>query len=257
MTKFFDKTQMGGDKEAFRTTCWTEIHNVGTDDAVLRAEITSNLLKKYWKPVYCHLRRKGYNNETAKDLTQGFFSDLVLGGKLIQHADKNKGRFRNFLLTALDRYAVNVYRKETAAKRSPPGQKVSLEIAEVPDLSIIETEIASDQAFHYTWASELLDQVLAKVKEDCYCTGKESHWEVFSDRVLAPIFYNEKAPPMTEICLKHGVENESKASNMIVTVKRLFHKLLEDQLRKFVQSEAEVKEEFDELIKILSKNSAR
>ena len=253
MPEFRDKTAMGGDKDAFQTTCWTEIHDAGTDDEDLRTQIIGNLLQKYWKPVYCHLRHKGYSNESAKDLTQGFFCKLVLSRELVLRADKSKGRFRTFLLTALDRYATNVYRKETAAKRSPAGVKVSLEVTELPELSNVESEVQPEQVFHYAWASELLDQALTKVKEDCYSTGRATHWEVFSDRVLASIFDDSKTLSMPEICARHGIDSEAKASNMIVTVKRRFRTVLRNCLRRFVQTDSEVEGEFNELIKILSK----
>ena len=117
MAKRHDKTTMGGAKHTFQTTLWSEIQNVKTLDEDKRQIIIGNFLKKYWKPVYCYIRRKGYDNEPAKDLTQGFFHEIVLGHNLIQQADQTKGRFRTFLLTTLDRYVTNVYRRETAQKR--------------------------------------------------------------------------------------------------------------------------------------------
>lgn len=257
MARFYDKTAMGGGEERFQTTRWTEIYHAKTDDETLRTTIVGNLLKRYWKPVYCHLRRKGYTNESAKDLTQGFFCELVLGRELIQQADKTKGKFRTFLLTALDRYATNIYHKKTAAKRSHAGRMMSLETTELPDLPIAESEISPEQAFHYAWVSELLDEVLAEVKQECHSTGKAIHWEVFNAKVIGPIFDDTKAPSLKDICTKYGIDSEAKASNMIVTVKRRFRTVLKRQLQQFVQSDTDVEGEFDELIKILSKNKAR
>ena len=93
------------------------------------------LLKLYWKPVYCFLRRKGYDNESAKDLTQDFFHEVVLGRDLIQRADPSKGRFRSFLLTALKRYLINAAEARRAQKRIPSEKLVSLngiDPAEIP-----------------------------------------------------------------------------------------------------------------------------
>jgi len=69
-----DKTTMGGSREMFQTTCWTEIISAKTTDQARQKLIINNLLSRYWKPVYCYLRRKGHSNESAKDLTQGFFT---------------------------------------------------------------------------------------------------------------------------------------------------------------------------------------
>jgi RNA polymerase sigma-70 factor (ECF subfamily) len=256
MSKFYDRTAMGGPIEVFQTTCWSDIHDAGSRDKALRTAIIDKLLRQYWKPVYCYLRRKGYSNESAKDLTQGFFHEVVLGRELIQKADETKGRFRTFLLAALDRYVANVYRKETASKRSPTDIIVKLQDSELPDLPKNQSQAKPEQVFHYAWASQLLDQVLTRLKDECYRTGKEIHWEIFNARVLAPIFDIGQTPSIAELCAKYGIDSETQASNMIITVKRRFRATLQRCLRQFVQSDSEVQTEFNELMKILSKGGA-
>jgi RNA polymerase sigma-70 factor (ECF subfamily) len=110
-------TTMGGGKSSFRTTCWTQIAAAGADDEVVRQAVFEGLFRACWRPVYCYPRRKGDSNEQAKDLTQGFFQEIMLRGKLLAHADRGKGRFRTFLLTALEHYRTNVHQKGTARKQ--------------------------------------------------------------------------------------------------------------------------------------------
>jgi hypothetical protein len=69
MSKCLEKTSIGGPKEGFQATQWSEIFNAKTADDVRRRAIIDTLLRKYWKPVYCYIRRKRYDNEQAKDLT--------------------------------------------------------------------------------------------------------------------------------------------------------------------------------------------
>ena len=88
-----DYTDLGGAGYAFMTTHWSLIESIRTGDDSSHALIGS-LLKNYWKPIYCYLRRHGYGNEEAKDLTQAFFHEIVLGNELVQQADQRKGRFR-------------------------------------------------------------------------------------------------------------------------------------------------------------------
>ena len=97
---------MGGMGQAFLTTCWSLIGNIQSAGDRNHALI-GVLLEKYWKPAYCFLRSKGYDNEEAKDLTQGFFCEIVLNKNLVQRADQAKGRFRTFLLHALSQYVIN------------------------------------------------------------------------------------------------------------------------------------------------------
>lgn len=65
-------TDMGGSREAFLTTQWSLIEDIKTGQDRDRTLINF-LLKQYWKPVYCYLRRKGYDNEKAKDLSKTSF----------------------------------------------------------------------------------------------------------------------------------------------------------------------------------------
>ena len=88
-----DQTDMGGLRESFLTTHWSLIDGIQKHQDKDRLLI-SLLLERYWKPVYCYLRRKGYHNEEAKDLTQGFFHEIVLNRCLVERADSSKGRFQ-------------------------------------------------------------------------------------------------------------------------------------------------------------------
>jgi RNA polymerase sigma-70 factor (ECF subfamily) len=257
MSNRYDRTSMGGSGERFQTTCWTEILNAKTLDKTRRKEAINELLGKYWKPVYCYLRRKGYSNESAKDMTQGFFQEVVLGRELIQQANRAKGRFRTFLLTALGRYATDVYHKETAGKRLPKGQMVPLETNDAANLLQAQSESKPDEVFNYAWASEVLNQVLAKVKDDCCNAGREAYWKVFYAKVVAPIVGGAETPELRELCTKYGIESEAKVSNMIAYVKTRFRSAMTRHLRQFVQSDSEVENEFNEIFRILSKSSLR
>lgn len=247
---------MGGDGDVFQTTRWSGIRDAGTQDEQRRKHNVNNLIRKYWKPVYYYLRRKGYDNEIAKDLTQGFFYEVVLGRELIQQADQAKGRFRTFLLTALDRYVTSVHRKETAKKRLPKHGMKHLEPEILSNIPPEQLQEPPEQVFNYAWASNLLDQVLTEVRDEYCSTGMEIHWEVFRIKILEPILEDAQAPSFAEICKKYSIESESRASNMIITVKRRFGVILKRCLRQFVQSDSEIEDEYNQLIEILSKGSA-
>lgn len=256
MSKPFEKTSMGGEQEDFRTTHWSEIFNARATDDIRQKVVMEALLKKYWKPVYCCIRHRGYDNEQAKDLTQGFFHEVLLNSNLIQQADPTKGRFRTFLLTALNHHLVSMSRKEKAKKRMPKGQMLLLGSDDLPDLPETCSSMNSDQAFNYVWATQILDQVLTQVEQECNNTSKKKHWQIFHAKILSPIVKNEPSPPLRELCKKYGIENEAKASNMIVTVKRSFRRVLEDQLRHFVKTDSEIEDELNEIFAVVGKSGA-
>jgi RNA polymerase sigma-70 factor (ECF subfamily) len=249
-------TQAGGPNGAFHTTHWTEVFDARSHDEPTRLTALGHLLGSYWKPVYCYLRRKGWGHQDARDLTQGFFHEAVLGKGLIQKADRTRGRFRTFLLKSLERYAANVHRARVAKQRMPEGGFVSLngiEESTVPDMPKFASP---SELFDYAWASALLDQVLAELREECRQTGKTTHWKVFRARVLAPIMEDSVPLTLNSLCRKHRIPDAIKASNMIVTVKRRFQALLRRHVRQLVDSDREVYEEIRHLMGIFASGRA-
>ncbi len=250
-----DKTDMGGTQEAFLTTHWSLVDGIGTcDNADKSRVLVGVLLKRYWKPVYCYLRHKGYDNEQAKDLTQGFFHEVVLGRDLIQKADPSKGRFRTFLLTALSRYLISAREYETARKRIPQHKLVSLDAIDPPEFPEPMARSTPEEAFNYSWASSLIEQVLQEVETTCRDQGQAVYWLVFQNRLLRPIMERTKPPLLGEICQEYGVEDGIKASSMILTVKRRFRATLKKYLRHSVTSDEEEIDEFHEIMQFLPKS---
>jgi DNA-directed RNA polymerase specialized sigma24 family protein len=132
--KRHDHTSIGGAGKTFQTTQWSVIEKIAANGETDSQMLINDLLGKYWKPVYCYLRHKGHGNEEAKDLTQGFFQEVVLGRKLVHQASQAKGSFRTFLLTALSRYVKSVHRKEIAHKRIPKSNLMPLEDIDATEL---------------------------------------------------------------------------------------------------------------------------
>jgi RNA polymerase sigma-70 factor (ECF subfamily) len=240
---------LGPAGDAFQTTHWSEILRARTQDDARRREVLNTILERYWRPVYCYLRRKGRSDADAKDLTQGFFHEVVLGRGLLQQADRERGRFRNLLLTALTHYVTSEHRAEAARKRRPDAMNA-------PPQSKHLDRASPEDAFHHAWASALLDQVLGDVRRECCQGGKAVHWEVFRARVLGPIMEDAAPPSLADLCAAHGIVDEAKASNMIITVKRRFQAALTRRIRERVSSDAEVEEEIRDLVEILSRPGA-
>ena len=252
--RYEDFTDLGGVRESFLTTQWSVIEKVRSNDQKDKNQaLIGQLIKRYWKPVYCYVRRKGYENEEAKDIVQSFFHEVVLSRQLIQKADKGKGRFRSFLLFALNRYLKVVQRDEKAKKRIPKSKLLSEDLVDLPELMEITSGLTPEESFDYAWISELLQEVLKQVEAQCYKDGKMVHWNIFEDRVLKPIMEETEALSMEEICHKYGISDAIKASNMIVTVKRRFRSSLKERVRESVTSDEQVEEELEEIMRFVPK----
>jgi len=235
----YDNTSYMGGSSRFQTTEWTKIMS-----PQLGSSILAELYAKYWKPVYSYLRRKGFNNEDAKDLIQGFFSEKILGQQLLQKAEKPKGKFRTFLLTSLRNYATDIHRKEH------PARNLDDQIEKSTSKGDPEME------FDLVWAKELLQSVLKELEAECKSRDKNVHWQVFREWLLDPDPNKDKRD-MNEICKQYGVDNPDKAYNMIANIKVRFQKILRRRIRMSVDSDAQVDEEIRYFINIFSKSSTR
>jgi DNA-directed RNA polymerase specialized sigma24 family protein len=252
----WEKTRRRAGDTRFPSTHWSAILKARTQDENRRRLATESLIAAYWKPVYCYLRRRGYGNEEAEDLTQDFFCAFFLRAKLLQAADRKIGRFRQLLLTALKRFAQNTERDRKRQKRAPAGGILSFSSAPVERVDLPEAAAAPDEAFYYAWITDLLDQVLTEIKEQYCSSGMTRHWDIFHLKVLAPILEDVENLSMRSICQRCGVATEGQAANMLITVKRRFVSVLRRRLRDLVRSDAEAEAEFQEILRFLSGGGA-
>jgi RNA polymerase sigma-70 factor (ECF subfamily) len=254
VTGYHDKTDIGGLREAFLTTHWSLVEHIQSEDDKDRVLI-GLLLERYWKPVYCYLRHKGYDNEDAKDLTQSFFQEVVLNKDLVVRANKTKGRFRTFLLHALDQYLLNEKRRQSTKKRSPKGKLVSFDIISPPALPESVSRSSPEDSYNYAWTASILDQVLSEVEANCLEYGLELHWRVFQDKVIRPILGDTSPPTFEEICERYKIDDQKKAANMVTTIKRRLQKSLKQFIRNTATSDYEMQEEFAEIVQFFSKSA--
>jgi len=243
-----DWTDMGGIGEKFLSTHWSQVEDVKHQGDREQA-LTNSLIQRYWKPVYCYLRRKGYANERAKDLTQGFFHEVVLNRHLIERTDPALGSFRSLLLHALSHYLIDEKRRETTQKRIPKGKLVPLDVEDTEVLINNVQALDPETCFNHAWKVDLLEHALAEVKEDYSARGMETHWRLFHDRVLAPILDGFAPSPLKDVFQDYGLESETVASHMLTTVKRRLQSVLKRQVRHMALTGPAIEEELQEIQK--------
>ena len=237
---------------AFPRTNWSLIEDIQAEDGRQRVLI-GLLLEQYWKPIYCFLRRRGYDSVEAEDLTQGFLYDIILVRNLVGRADINKGRFRSFLLHTLKQYLIDRNRREKTQSSIPPQKLVSIEAVDPSTLSQSLVQSTAEDAYQYAWIKTLLGEVASNVKAACFRQGMEDHWDLFCEYILQPTF-GGTPPTLPHLCKKHGIEDTKKGSNMIVTVKRRFRRVLAQHVHSTVASDQEASEELHYFCHFLRKN---
>jgi len=151
-------TEILGRSKEFVKTSWLLVRSAG------KGEGWDPLIRLYWKPLYFYLRRKGLDNEAAKDAVQEFITSLI-ERRAIEKADPARGRFRTFLLAALDNFLTDRKRKETRQKRGGGVPVLSLDFAGGERDYALELEggESPERIAGRAWALGLLDQCLLEL----------------------------------------------------------------------------------------------
>ena len=176
----------------FTTTRWSIVLSCtdsGSDDAEAQAAL-AELCKIYWRPVFAFICRQGHSVPDAQDLTQDFFA-RVIKGRLLQSADRNRGKFRSLLLKALQRFLQDEVDKRSARKRGGDLRFVSWDdwMAEAPShLSIPKQESDNwppERIFDVRWAATVVERALRRLGDECEKRGRRRIFDVLSSCLAA------------------------------------------------------------------------
>jgi len=162
----------------FATTHWSVVLQAGQSDPARSAGALENLCRTYWYPLYAFVRRKGYAVPEAEDLTQGFFARL-LSKNFPAGIRPEGGRFRSYLLTALQHYLANEWASGNAEKRG--GGRTILSLQELNGEGQYQAEVADGETpeslYDRRWATVLLRRVRERLRQQYEAEGKS---EVYS-----------------------------------------------------------------------------
>ena len=185
-------TPFGHRHAQFVTTRWSIVLSCaesGTDQDKAHKAL-AELCKIYWRPVFAFICRQGHSVPDAQDSTQDFFAK-VLKGRLLQGADRNRGRFRSLLLTALQRFLHDEVEKRHAHKRGGDLRFVSWDdwMTEAPShLSIPEQESdkwSPERVFDVRWAATVVERALRRLGDECEKRGRRRVFDVLSSCLAA------------------------------------------------------------------------
>jgi len=157
----------------FPATHWTDIVAARREGSATAAEALDRLCTTYWYPLYAYIRRKGHSDADAKDIAQSFFYH-VLERNLLGSADRTKGKFRSFLLGALNYFLANRREFEQAKKRGGGAVLISLDEKTGDERYALEPvdDLSPEKLFERRWALDLHEQALMRLREDYFRQGK-------------------------------------------------------------------------------------
>ena len=232
----------------FVTTHWSVVLAASDGASPAANEALELLCRTYWQPLYAFVRRRGYELHEAQDLTQEFFARLLTKNYL-SDADRTKGKFRTFLLTALEHFLANEWRDAHAQKRGGHVAFLSFDdpIAEEQLRQLSSGHVSPEQLYEKQWAMTLLEQALGALQRECAAAGKGAWFtelKIFLTGEKRSVSYAELAGKLgsTEGALKTAVNR----------LRQRYAGLLREEVARIVASPGEVEEELRALLAALS-----
>jgi RNA polymerase sigma-70 factor (ECF subfamily) len=232
----------------FTTTHWSVVMAASQPDKSDSMAALEILCRTYWYPLYAYIRRRGYEPADAQDLTQEFFARL-LSRQYLRAVDHRKGKFRSFLLAALEHFLCNERRRSNTQKRGGQFAFVSLDndSAEQQYLLAGAANNSAEQVFDQQWAITLLQRAIAKLQEQFIEAGKGpifEHLKIFLTGEKPSISYAELAEKwnMTEAALKMAVSR----------MRQEYGEVLRAEIANTVSGREQVEEELRALFAALS-----
>jgi DNA-directed RNA polymerase specialized sigma24 family protein len=244
-------TSGGGDRArqpAFVTTHWSVVLTAGRRDTPRAQAALEQLCQTYWYPLYAYVRRRGHSVEDAQDSTQEFFRRL-LAGNWVGGADRAKGRFRTFLLTALNRFLANEWDRAHAWKRGGGVVPVPLdtELAEGRYCEDTKDALAPDRLYDRQWAMTLLDRTLNRLEAEHQRSGKSAEFAV-----LSPALTAERGDiPYATMAAQLG-QNETAVRMAVHRLRKRFREVFREEISQTVAEPGEVEEEIRHLLAVLA-----
>jgi RNA polymerase sigma-70 factor (ECF subfamily) len=162
----------------FAITRWSLVLAANQADSPETLEALNRLCQTYWYAVYIFIRRRGMDPDSAKDLTQEFFSRM-LAKQYLRVADRERGRFRTFLMSCVEHFLSNEYKKDHTLKRGGHYTFVPLEEAGAEDRYQVEpmNEMSPDKLLDRRWAMTLLESSFDQLKQEHAASGKGAQFE--------------------------------------------------------------------------------
>ncbi len=245
-----DATHSPSDKPAaagrFEPTRWSIVVAAKNGASAEARTALEQLCTTYWYPLYAFVRREGHDPHDAQDLTQEFFARLIAKNWL-ETVDRDRGKFRSFLLASMRHFLANEWNRLRAQKRGGGAPIVSLDETDAEGRYMHEPAEVADaaQLFERRWALTLLDEVLAHLQAEMETAGKASHFAAMKNGLTGgPVAF-------AEIAAQLGMSDGA----VRVAVHRLrgrYRELLRVAVADTVESPGEIEAELQHLFAALS-----
>lgn len=232
--------------EWFATTHWSVVIAAGRGDDSRAQAALDRLCRTYWYPLYAFVRRSGQSSHDAEDLVQAFFA-RCLEKNYLADADRDRGRFRTFLLVALKRFLANEWDRARARKRGGAHAPISLDALAAEQRYALEpADVESaDRLYERRWALTLLEKVLQRLEAEN--AGKLAQFGALKEALTTP-----GATRYAELAARLGL-SEGAVKVAVHRLRQRYRALLEEEIANTVARPDEIEAERRFLLAVLSR----
>jgi RNA polymerase sigma-70 factor (ECF subfamily) len=231
----------------FATTRWTMVLAAGKRASPSAARALEDLCRAYWYPLYAYARRRGYTKEDAEDQTQAFFARL-LEKEYLRSAEREKGKFRTFLLVAFQRFLANEWDRSRAQKRGGGQIPVQLDASTAERRYHAEPadNLSADKIYERRWALTLIEQTMTRLRDEFATAGRTKEF----DQLKVFLTADRDTIPYVELAEKLG-QNEGALRVAVHRLRKRFRELFRQEIAETVASPDEIDAELRHLLTVL------
>ena len=234
------------------TTHWSLIGRTGAGGTEDRLEAITSVLEIYTPVLKRHVRARWHARaDQVDDLVQEFVVSRIFQKQILQLADRDRGKFRSFLVAALDNFVSKSRRSDAAAKR---GRN---KITKLQDDRIIhDTNADPTKSFDYAWARQVLGQAIRRMRRECSRKDRPDVWDVFRSRILISSLKNIAPVKFATLADKLNLDSEARTNSLLVTANRMFLRNLRNALNLYAKDEADIDSEIRDLWRAVAHRGA-
>jgi len=239
--------------DLFPSTHWSVVLAAGRSQAEpqLAQAALAELCQTYWAPLYSFVRSRGYTVHDAQDFTQSFFA-YVIEHKIYARVDRQKGRFRSFLLASLKNFLADASDRERTLMRGGGQSFLPLHEEQIKEAESLfqnhRTASTEELIFDRSWADALVTAALERLSADYYGEDKE---KLFNELRIFLAGCAGPPPAYAELAVRLGM-TESTLRSHVTRLRSRYREALRAEVRRTVDTEAEVDEELHELLRVLT-----
>jgi RNA polymerase sigma-70 factor (ECF subfamily) len=232
----------------FATTHWSLV-NAARPDAASQTRARAaleELCRAYWYPLYAFVRGRGHSAVDAQDLTQAFFARIIETGGFAS-ADRERGRFRSYLLGAMKHFLANEWHRGKTQKRGGRVRFVDWDALD-PEARYAEASAPwddPDSLFDREWALQTVAGALKALRDEMAAAGKGALFEALKGSLTG-----QEQSPREEIAARLGM-TEGALKVAVHRLRQRYRTLLRAAIAETVSNEDDLDDEMRYLVAIL------